>query len=86
MVIIQCAEKIACRVSNDDLYPIMERRVLNNHYEIVDADCIDQACYALPDFGNDVNDVNDGNDDGVIIVNPTDTWENEFTGLQFNFY
>ena len=67
MVIIQCAEKMSCKEADDELFPIVERRILNNQYEIVDADCIDQACYAIPDLGND---------DGVIIVKPTDTWGN----------
>jgi len=78
-VIIQCAETMACNEEDDELFPIVERRILSNQYYIVDAECIDQACYAIPDI------MDDGIDTGVIIVNPMDTWADHFMDLSFTY-
>ena len=79
MVIIQCAETMACNEYDDELFPIVERRILSNQYYIVDAECIDQACYVIPDI------VDDGIDTGVIIVYPMDTWADHFMDLSFTY-
>ncbi len=75
MVIIQCADRMESNTKVDSLFPIVERRILDDQYYLVDADCIDQACYAIPDLGSD------GEDTGVIIVHPMDTWGDEFNNL-----
>ena len=78
LVIIQCSEPVVCNEKDDDLFPIVDRRILSEKYDIVDSECIDQACYAIPDIGDD------GFDTGVIIVNPMDTWEDEYMHLNFD--
>ena len=50
----------------------MERRILDDQYYLVDADCIDQACYAIPDIRCESEAT------GVVIVHPMDTWADEF--------
>lgn len=72
MMIIQCSETMKSDTKVDSLFPIVERRILDDQYYLVDAACIDQACYAIPDIGCE-SEVT-----GVVIVHPMDTWADEF--------
>ena len=70
-MIIQCADTMKSYAKVDSLFPIVERRILDDQYYLVDADCIDQACYEIPDIGCVAEAT------GVIIVHPMDTWADE---------
>ena len=80
MVIVQCAEEMGSKGNDDDLFPIVQRRILDEHYKFVDADCIDGPCYAVPDISEEKNE------EGVIIVKPMISWADKFINLNFTYY
>ena len=77
-VIVQCAEEIETRFQDNYSYPIMNRLVLNDHYDMVPVSNIHNTCFVIPDIDTE----DDGNQKGVISVNPMDKWADEFINLK----
>ena len=76
IAIIQCADQINDNMWEDDMYPIVERRKLNQQYLMVDTSHIHDTCYVIPDIGND-----GGNE--YILIHPMEKWGDEFLKLSF---
>ena len=82
MVIVQCAEEMRSNEENDDdSFPIVQIMILGRHYDIIDANCIQQPCYAVP-YISEVHE----DEERVIIVKPMCTWPNNFMNLEFTYY
>lgn len=77
-VIIRCAEERETNFQDNYSYPIVNRLVLNDHYDMVPVSNIHNTCFVIPD----IDTGEDGNKKGVIIVHPMDKWGDEFINLK----
>ena len=89
MVIIKYAENMEKEVPDDNAFPIVERRILSDTYFLVDADCIDEPCYAVPDISGGEKEEEEEEEEEketFIIVKSMDMWGDEFMNLDFEYY
>ena len=79
MAIVQTAETYDKTYPTDEQYLIVDRLVMNKHYYLIDADCIEDTCYVVPD----VKCTDNEEDRSVLYVNPMNTWGETFINLAF---